>query len=68
MCCILDDMICILSNMNCILGNMNINDIPFSLQLSIQLQQSSEYWSDKVRDLSGQLEKSRIITSPIRPR
>ena len=34
-------------------------------QLSIQLQQSSEYWSDKVRDLSNQLEKTRSSSSII---
>ena len=39
--------------------------IPLSLslslspQLSVQLQQSSEYWSQKVRELSIELEKYR---------
>lgn len=35
---------------------------PF-FQLSIQLQQSSEYWADKVRELSGQLGKARSTIS-----
>ena len=26
----------------------------------MQLQQSSEYWSDKVRELQGQLETSKV--------
>ena len=30
----------------------------FILQLSMQLQQSSAYWSDKVRQLSSQLEET----------
>lgn len=30
-----------------------------SLQLSLQLQQSSEYWTDKVKDLNLQLEKQK---------
>ena len=29
----------------------------FIVQLSMQLQQSSAYWSDKVRQLSSQLEE-----------
>ena len=37
-------------------------------QLSVQLQQSSEYWSDKVRSLSG-LDRGRgITTASPRPR
>ena len=36
-------------------------------QLSIQLQQSSEYWSDKVRELSQQqMGKSKSVASPRR--
>lgn len=31
-------------------------------QLSIQLQQSSDYWSQKVRELSIQLEKGQLQT------
>ena len=31
------------------------------LQLSVQLQQSSEYWAQKVRELSIDLEKQRQI-------
>lgn len=30
---------------------------PYTHQLSIQLQQSSEYWSQKVRELSIELER-----------
>ena len=29
----------------------------FPLQLSVQLQQSSEYWAQKVRNLSTQLDE-----------
>ena len=31
------------------------------LQLSVQLQQSSEYWAQKVRELSIDLEKQRQV-------
>ena len=35
--------------------------LPF--QLSIQLQQSSEYWSEKVRELSAQLDITQSASS-----
>ena len=37
----------------------------FILQLSSQLQESSEYWADKVRNLSAQLEREKPL-SPLR--
>ncbi len=38
------------------------------LQLSLQLQQSSEYWSDKVRELNSQLDQEKSKSASPAPR
>ena len=42
----------------CVIPHLSVLHKLFILQLSMQLQQSSTYWSDKVRQLSSQLEET----------